>query len=580
MPYSQKLQMAIGGKWAISWKIAAYVLPFLLVIIPIAEGAVFTWWAFWRWTLVSFISLIPVVIIFFIADITLFKDREKNPVPDHYVFILGFILGFTRGGTAGIVAYYFNALQMDNFEAFGTILLRAINAGMIGMVAIPLMSLIASSVEIYQSDRNALIAERLLAESQKSESAAVIKSLRSSMTRRVDENLLEVVKNSQEYLDDKGRSLEANWELMAVRLRKAALDTIRPFSHRMHRRGEERTYKVKPFELLKYISSTVRIEIPWVLMFYVISDFKYLYSNSSWPMASANLISRLVLISLGLGLIRRLKYRGHLRGLTSYVLSLAVFAALFAAITQRLDDVFKLRRESDYVYYLDTGWLLLIILLVGFVSSFLYGQSAESEFLEKQISKEKLEMLILKREEERLSRELAKYLHGTIQSRLMASAMALERAGRKGDKKALERELEEAYKSLRVPSAEYFSAPEATLKEEINKVVAKWNELMTVKVKIGANIPNIPPHKSQEIGNVINEGLSNSFRHGSASNVEVSVIYKSDRIFITVKDDGVGIEAGKPGLGTEWFKAIAGNAWSLTNNEKGPGTTLELKISL
>ncbi len=572
--------MAIGGKWAISWKIAAYVLPFLLVIIPIAEGAVFTWWAFWRWTLVSFISLIPVVIIFFIADITLFKDREKNPVPDHYVFILGFILGFTRGGTAGIVAYYFNALQMDNFEAFGTILLRAINAGMIGMVAIPLMSLIASSVEIYQSDRNALIAERLLAESQKSESAAVIKSLRSSMTRRVDENLLEVVKNSQEYLDDKGRSLEANWELMAVRLRKAALDTIRPFSHRMHRRGEERTYKVKPFELLKYISSTVRIEIPWVLMFYVISDFKYLYSNSSWPMASANLISRLVLISLCLGLIRRLKYRGHLRGLTSYVLSLAVFAALFAAITQRLDDVFKLRRESDYVYYLDTGWLLLIILLVGFVSSFLYGQSAESEFLEKQISKEKLEMLILKREEERLSRELAKYLHGTIQSRLMASAMALERAGRKGDKKALERELEEAYKSLRVPSAEYFSAPEATLKEEINKVVAKWNELMTVKVKIGANIPNIPPHKSQEIGNVINEGLSNSFRHGSASNVEVSVIYKSDRIFITVKDDGVGIEAGKPGLGTEWFKAIAGNAWSLTNNEKGPGTTLELKISL
>jgi signal transduction histidine kinase len=315
-------------------------------------------------------------------------------------------------------------------------------------------------------------------------------------------------------------------------------------------------------------------------MFYVISDFKHLYSNSSWQMASANLISRLVLISLCLGLIRRLKYRGHLRGLASYVLSLAVFAVLFASITHQLDHVFKLRHDSEYSHYLDTGWLLLIILLVGFVSSFLYGQSAESEFLEKQISKEKLEMLILKREEERLSRELAKYLHGTIQSRLMASAMALERAGRKGDKKALERELEEAYKSLRVPSAEYFSAPEATLKDEINKVVAKWNELMTVKVKIGANIPNMPPHKSQEIGNVINEGLSNSFRHGSASNVEVSVIHKSDRVFITVKDDGIGIDGGKPGLGTEWFKAIAGNAWSLTNNEKGPGTTLELKINL
>ena len=572
--------MAIGGKWAISWKIAAYVLPFLLVIIPIAEGAVFTWWAFWRWTLVSFISLIPVVIIFFIADITIFKDREKNPVPDHYVFILGFVLGSVRGGTAGIVAYYFNALQMDNFTAPGTILLRAINAGLIGMVAIPLMSLLASSYEIYVADRNALIAERMLAESQKSESAAVIKSLRSSMTRRVDENLLEVVKNSQEYLDDKGRSLEANWELMAMRLRKAALDTIRPFSHRMHRRGEERHYKVHLPELIKYMASTVRIEIAWVLMFYAITNFKMLYTNSPWNFATINLIARIAIIAFGLGLIREFKYKGKLRGLGSYFLSLAVFAAIFIEVTHRLDELLKLRHDTEYAHYVDTLWLIILIILIGFVSSFFYGQSAESEFLETQISKEKLEMLILKREEERLSRELAKYLHGTIQSRLMASAMALERAGRKGDKKALERELEEAYKSLRVPSAEYFSAPEATLKEEINKVVAKWNELMKVKVKIGANIPNIPPHKSQEIGNVINEGLSNSFRHGSASKVDVTLTYKLGRLFVTVKDDGSGIDGGKPGLGTEWFKAIAGNAWSLFANEDGPGTTLELKLEV
>jgi signal transduction histidine kinase len=579
VPYFQKLQMAVGGKWAISWQSAAYVLPFLLVIVPISEGAVFTWWAFWRWTFVSFISLIPVVIIFFFADITIFKNREKNPVPNYYVFILGFILGFVRGGTAGFVAYYFNALEMDMFNAPGTILFRALNAGLIGMVAIPLISLVGSSIEIYRADRNALIAERLLAESQKSESAAVIKSLRSSMTRRVDENLLEVVKNSQEYLDDKGRSLEANWELMAVRLRKAALDTIRPFSHHMHRRGEEKTYKVNPIELLRYMASTVRIEIPWVLAFYAITNSKILYSNSEWPFATANLTARLILIALGLGIIRKLKYQGQLRGLASYFLSLFIFGTLFTKSTHILDKLFKLKHDSEYSHYVDTAWLLFIVVFIGFVSSFFYTLSAESEFLEKQISKEKLEMLILKREEERLSRELAKYLHGTIQSRLMASAMALERAGRKGDKKALERELEEAYKSLRVPSAEYFSAPEATLKEEITKVVAKWNELMKVKVKIGANIPSIASHKSQEIGNVINEGLSNSFRHGNASTVEVSITQKLSRLYVVVKDDGTGIDGGKPGLGTEWFKAIAGNSWSLTTNEDGPGTTLELRIN-
>jgi signal transduction histidine kinase len=285
-----------------------------------------------------------------------------------------------------------------------------------------------------------------------------------------------------------------------------------------------------------------------------------------------------VLIFVGLSIIRKLKYQGQLRGLTSYFISLLIFGALFTSISHTLDEVFRLKDDSQFAHYADTTFLLLIVVLVGFLSSFFYGQSAESAFLEKQISKEKLEMLILKREEERLSRELAKYLHGTIQSRLMASAMALERAGRKGDKKALERELEEAYKSLRVPSAEYFSAPEETFKDEINKVVSKWNDLMKIKVKIGATVPEIPGNKAQEIGNAINEGLSNSFRHGNASNVDVSIQYKMDRIYVLIKDDGTGIDGGKPGLGTEWFKAIAGNAWSLTSNSDGPGTTLELRI--
>jgi two-component sensor histidine kinase len=210
----------------------------------------------------------------------------------------------------------------------------------------------------------------------------------------------------------------------------------------------------------------------------------------------------------------------------------------------------------------------------------MYGQRAESEFLERQISKEQLETMFLKREEDRLSRELAKYLHGTIQSRLMASAMALEKAGRKGDKKALEKELAEAYKSLRVPSAEYFNAPAVTFREEINKVVTKWSDLMKVKVKISVAIKDLPAHKSQEIGNVVNEGLSNSFRHGNAGAVNVSITGNNDEILVEISDDGTGLLPGKPGLGTDWFKAIAGNSWILKSNIDRPGTTLELHVKI
>lgn len=574
----KKVSLNVGGKWAISWKVAFYFLPFLIFIVPLAEGAITSWWAFWRWSFVSMLSLIPLFIIFLLADITVFKDRELNPLPAYYVFLLGFLLGLVRGVTTGSLAVFMNLLTLENLSTSSYVVIRGVNAGLLGMLALPLISLIASSIEIYQDDRNALIADRMLHQSQKSESLAVIKSLRSSMTRKVDDNLLKVIKDSQEYFDEKGRSLEKNWELMSVRLRKAALDTIRPFSHQLHRQGEEKVYRVKGIELLRYISSTIKIEIPWIILGYLVLNFRFIFENSPVNLALLNLTTRIFIIYIGLKGIKRLKSAGKIRSLKTYLPALLIFTSLFGYITHLTEDIFRLKIEPEWIHFFDVLLLFTLIVVVGFVSSFFYGQHAESEFLERQLSKEQLEAMLLKREEDRLSRELAKYLHGTIQSRLMASAMALEKAGRKGDKKALERELAQAYESLRVPSAAYFAAPEANFKAEINKVVSKWNDLVKIKVKIDKGIGDVDSAKSQEIGNAINEGISNSFRHGHASNVSISIDKDKFGIRVLVIDDGDGPMGGKGGLGTEWFNAISGSSWSLVPGKGNKGAILELRI--
>lgn len=574
----KKVSLNVGGRWAISWKIAFYLLPFLVFIVPISEGAFTSWWAFWRWSFVSILSLIPLFVIYLLADVTIFHDRERNPVPTHYVFILGFTLGLVRGLTAGILAVNMNLLTLNVESNLAYVIIRGVNAGLLGMLALPLIALVASSVEIYQNDRNALIADRMLHQSQKSESMAVIKSLRSSMTRRVDENLLKVIKDSQEYFDEKGRSLEKNWELMSVRLRKAALDTIRPFSHQLHRMGEEKVYRVHGIELFRYVSSTIKIEIPWVMLGYLALNFRFIFENSPINLAILNICSRLILIYLGLLVIKALKQSGLINSLFTYLPALLLFVSLFGLATHKLNQIFQLPEESEIIHIVDSVFLYLLIIVIGFVSSFFYGQHAESEFLERQLSKEQLEAMLLKREEDRLSRELAKYLHGTIQSRLMASAMALEKAGRKGDKKALERELAQAYESLRVPSAAYFAAPEESFKAEINKVVSKWKDLVRIRVSIDKSLNQIESAKSQEIGNAINEGISNSFRHGHASNVSLKIEKSKSGIKVELIDDGDGPQGGRGGLGQEWFNAIAGGNWSLKSGKGKKGAVLELQI--
>ena len=564
---NKKISLNIGGKWAISWKITFYFLPFLVFIVPIAEGAFTSWWAFWRWSFVSVLSLIPLLVIFLFADVTVFKDRERNPLPAHYVFILGFFLGLVRGFTAGILAINMNLLTLDGQSNLAYVIIRGVNAGLLGMLTLPLISLIASSIEVYQDDRNALIAERMLHQSQKSESMAVIKSLRSAMTRKVDANLLKVIKDSQEYIDEKGRSLEKNWELMAVKLRKAALDTIRPFSHQLHRQGEEKVYKVRGIELTRYVSSIIKIEIAWVLLGYLVLNFRFIFEYSPTKLAILNITSRILLIYVGLMIINSLKRSGRIRSLITYLPTLLLFVVLFGFATHEFNRIFQLPEDSELLHVLDSVFLFFLVIIIGFVSSFLYGQHAESTFLERQLSKEQLEAMLLKREEDRLSRELAKYLHGTIQSRLMASAMALEK------------ELAQAYESLRVPSASYFAAPEESFKAEISKVNSKWNNLLNIKVKIDKTIGDLEPAKSQEIGNAINEGLSNAFRHGGATNVKLDIQKVKSGISIEMIDDGQGPLGGKGGLGTEWFNAIAGRSWSLKKvNAKG-GAVLELFIS-
>ncbi|MFM8921557.1 MAG: ATP-binding protein [Candidatus Nanopelagicaceae bacterium] len=97
-------------------------------------------------------------------------------------------------------------------------------------------------------------------------------------------------------------------------------------------------------------------------------------------------------------------------------------------------------------------------------------------------------------------------------------------------------------------------------------------------MKLPTAVPQISSELIQDLGNVINEGLSNSFRHGTADKAEIRIDIKSGKILVLVSDNGSGPTKGKAGLGSEWFNTIAGSNWTLTRNSKG-GADLNLEIN-
>lgn len=575
MSIAEHKPIIIGGERLINWKLFSGALPFMILTTPFTENSNGNGWTFWRWTLAAITGGLALVLMYLIADVALFHNRKYAPVKSSYVFLYGLLMGASQGF---VTTYAAHLLRLVNEDVKREILIETINSGLVGFLLLPLSSLLAASYESYKFDRNQLIAEKMSAESKKSEAQAIVSGLRTTMSEKVDENLLKVLTNSKEFFNQKHRSLDENWELMAEQLRLAALETIRPFSHSLHKKGKEKQYAVKNSEILRYVAHSIVINIPWVILIYGATTYTDIFSHSNFSIGSLYLSIRLTIIVSLLLIVRLLKNRGLFRTLPSFLILLTLICGVFSLINIWLDDFFELTYEPIWNSVANALWLGVIILTVGLISAFIDGQKAELEFIRTQLSSAEISALLIKREEARVSRELAKYLHGTIQSRLMAAAMEVERAGRSGDKKAIKREVAKAYKWLQLPDEAYFSTPEQNLADELKKVAAKWNNLLAIKVTLAKNLPLLNINIVQDIGNIANEAIANSFRHGQATKVLIEIVKNAGDLLVRVTDDGSGPTKGKPGLGSETFSLLAGSSWKLSASSNGLGSILELHI--
>lgn len=177
-----------------------------------------------------------------------------------------------------------------------------------------------------------------------------------------------------------------------------------------------------------------------------------------------------------------------------------------------------------------------------------------------------------------VARDVARDLHGPVQARLAACALALDVAAAQADLEAYAAALEEARDVLSKPLlADGERVRGQSLQAAVVATVGLWAGLMEVRTTIEESAGELTGVLADDAGRIVEEALSNAVRHGAATRAVVAVWLEGESVMISVEDNGETADIGPPGLGSVMMDDLTGGSWSLTAGAE-EGMTLRAQL--
>lgn len=171
-----------------------------------------------------------------------------------------------------------------------------------------------------------------------------------------------------------------------------------------------------------------------------------------------------------------------------------------------------------------------------------------------------------------LSHRWAIYIHGKILTRLAATALKLETAKNAEDFETFDQTVKSLIHLFENPDSEFEQAA-SNLETEVHSRLDPWIGLLDVELGIEEELKTITNSRVRELGEVIEELISNSMRHGKAQRVNLKVIRSGDRDISIISIDDATIappqEQHRYGLGTRIFNLASDGRWSITRVDSG-----------
>jgi signal transduction histidine kinase len=553
------------------------MVPFLIVIsvlsnsTAVSDPALLASSAIYRYVglIIANIASIAVCWLYLeIVDRTLFKNKELKPIKLYWVLLFGASLGFLKGYTTGLFSWFVGS-ELDLDLAISS---RVLQTTLLGTWTLPLVAVVTATFIRFQNERQILLAESLEQGLQARDSLMNLgessEQLKLYLTQAKAE--ISTLRNTAEH--------PTSNQMISQKLRDLVEMGLRPISHKIWQENSQVSGVLKISQLVKLAVNKNPFPIRLVIGGLAIGLFPITLSAFPVGEALARALVLLGLTTLILALAKTLSKASRWSIWINIVIAslVSTLVSLVAA-----DAIFGTSFESVSIttwasFFL---WQMQLTVFSSVVYEVVSTRAQMRQRLIESLGKDQLDSEVKGALSRIRNRDLAQYIHGNIQNKLLSFALKFDQENLSTDD--VTRLLDEVENLLLTAVGDYHEVDTGDLDKQLAQLLQRWSGFVEIDLKNHISSSVLSSGEIKSIVEAVSEAVSNAVRHGLAKNLKITLEkHESDtgQIDIIVEDDGLGPRSGKAGLGTELFNATSGVNWSLTAGKMG-GSVLRVQIT-
>ena len=569
---TRSLRDRIGGEWSLKWQtFLLNSLLALLVLFTLQDMAFSGFEVFIRWIMVWLLSTATVGLYLYVAGETVLKNRRIAPVKVSRVIIVNALIG--------IIYTLTNYYLQRRFDLSGNV---DFSTSIVSNTVLVLWWSITLSIFLdfaseSKREREKLIEDGIqirIAELQESDIAL---RLRHDISQEVSQQLnlskqtLEAsMRNLGEESVDVHREESVKWQEIGRLLESIARDSIRPLSKNLWQKDSIIYPKVRWRAFFRKILREQNFQPLVIAIIDLVgaapSTLKLFGTEHATP-----LIMGVTGLILGIGyLFNYLMQLFPGKRIHFFILGILAFEGVIVPLRTHFRELW-IPGSASHTWQI--GQVVLGVLVIFMASGFSAFRSLDKQakaIFSHEVDIKSTASIARALEIAKFAQESSRILHGAIQSRLVSCAMVIEKAAKSGNRKEFTLALQQAYEVLDTPLPQQIQPDSIAL--EVARKVSLWHGLCEFQTEVNLVESAGTSKLSAILGRIVEEGISNSIRHGKATKIEIRVTGRNlEEIEVVIIDNGVGFSKIKSGIGTALLQQATKGDWSLISNH---GTTV------